>query len=240
MKKTFLLSMSCSIAILLGVACLFSEGLADNKLEATASPLPDSISISGMRLFATSNSGKVYGKTYSSGGAIATSSEVADACSYTLAFSSSDYSFTILLTGTNKYLVPGATAPALRTITTSPALWKIADLTSNNSYSFTGIQSTDQYALGLGSSGIKNFSLNNTWGSGLTPSTSAFDVIYFDYSADSFNTWIMDKTSEGDVDTDSCLPNAFEAKCRYLLVYDKSSISEAALARYNNWISHLS
>ncbi|MCH3909764.1 MAG: hypothetical protein LKE31_05270 [Bacilli bacterium] len=240
MKKTILLSMSCSIAVLLGVACLFSEGLAGNKLEATASPLPDSISISGMRLFATSNAGKVYGITYASGGAIATSSEVADACSYTLEFSSSDYSFTMLITGTNKYLVPGATAPALKTITTNPASWKIADLTSNNNYSFTGIQNTESNALGLGSSGIKNYSVHNTWGSGLTPSTSAFDVVYFDYSADSFNTWIMDKTMEGDVDTDSCLPNAFEAKCRYLLVYDKSSISEAALARYNNWVSHLS
>lgn len=240
MKKTFLLSMSCSIAVLLGVACLFSEGPNGNKLEATASPLPDSVSISGMRLFATSDAGKVYGITYANGGAIATSTEITDACSYTLVFSSSDYSFTMLLAGTNKYLVPGATVPALKTITANPASWKIADLTSNNNYSFTGIQSTDQYALGLGSSGIKNFSLNNTWGSGLTPSKTAFDVVYFDYGADSFNTWIMDKTTEGDVDTDSCLPNAFEAKCRYLLVYDKSSISEAALARYNNWVGHLS
>jgi hypothetical protein len=239
MKKAFLLSMSCSIAVLLGVACMFSEGPNGNKLEATATPLPDSVSISGMRLFATSNAGKVYGITYASGGAIATSSEAADACSYTLAFSSSDYSFTMSITGTNKFLVPGA-APALKTITTSPASWKITNLTSKNNYSFMGIQSTESYALGLGSSGIKNYSLNNTWGSGLTPSSSAFDVVYFDYSADSFNTWIMDKTTEGDVDTDSCLPNAFEAKCRYLLVYDKSSISEAALARYNNWVSHLS
>ncbi len=239
MKKTFLLSMSCSIAVLLGVACLFSEGPNGNKLEATASPLPDSISISGMRLFATSNSGKVYGTKVTSAGPMATSSDVTDADSYTLAFSSSNYSFTMLSAGSGKYLAT-ASGTDVKAVTSSPTSWNIASLTSNNNYSFAGIQGTDLYALGLGPKGIKNYSLNNTWGSGLTPSTSAFDVVYFDYSADSFNTWIMDKTTEGDVDTDSCLPNAFEAKCRYLLVYDKSSISESALARYNNWVGHLS